>query len=224
MARGGKFEPKPVEVGLYNTKFIEITQGLKEGERVLLSPPFDTQEKDLERGVLADAEKATLSTNPPPPRADLPVRGSDRALNGEAAETASARDDNGTPGSGRRGSFNPEEMLKQFDRNGDGQLDEAEREAMRTAMAARLAEGGFGPGGTNAASGRLSREEMLRQFDKNGDGELDDDERAVLRARFGGGRGPRGGGERSGPDAKSGGGRTGAGEEGGQRPPVTTPR
>ncbi len=223
VAKGGRFEPKPVEIGLYNTKFIEITRGLNEGERVLLSPPFDTQEKDLERGVLADAEKAMLSTNVPPPRADLSVRGPDRPPNGEGAETVAAGGPNGAAGPGRRGGFNPEEMLKQFDRNGDGQLDETEREAMRTAMAARFAQGGFGPGGTNAGPGRLSREEMLRQFDKNGDGELDEEERAALRARFGG-RGPRGGGERSGPEGEAGGGRAGAPEEGGRRSPEAAPR
>jgi HlyD family secretion protein len=223
VAKGGRFEPKPVEIGLYNTKFIEITRGLNEGERVLLSPPFDTQEKDLERGVLADAEKAMLSTNVPPPRADLSVRGPDRPPNGEGAETVAAGGPNGAAGPGRRGGFNPEEMLKQFDRNGDGQLDETEREAMRTAVAARFAQGGFGPGGTNAGPGRLSREEMLRQFDKNGDGELDEEERAALRARFGG-RGPRGGGERSGPEGEAGGGRAGAPEEGGRRSPEAPPR
>lgn len=224
VVKGGRVEPKPVEIGLYNTKFIEITRGLNEGERVLLSPPFDTQEKDLERGVLADAEKATLSTNVPPPRTDLSGLGPDRTLNGEAAETVAAGEPNGTPGPGRREGFNPEDMLKQFDRNGDGQLDETEREAMRTAIAARFAQGGFGPGGTNAGPGRLSREEMLRQFDKNGDGELDEEERAALRSRFGGGRGPRGGGERSGSEGEVGGGRTGAREEGGRRSPGAPPR
>jgi HlyD family secretion protein len=54
---GAKSEPRLVETGMYNTKSLEITQGLKEGERVLLSPPFELQEKDLDGGVLADDEK-----------------------------------------------------------------------------------------------------------------------------------------------------------------------
>ena len=37
----GGAEPVPVEVGLFNTKFIEITDGLKEGDDVLLAPPLE---------------------------------------------------------------------------------------------------------------------------------------------------------------------------------------
>jgi HlyD family secretion protein len=211
VAKGGRFEPKPVEIGLYNTKFIEITRGLNEGERDLLSPPFDTQEKDLERGGLADAEKALLSTNVPPPRADLSVRGPDRPPNGEGAETVAA----GGPTALRArtsGRLQPGGNAETIRPDSDGQLDETEREAMRTAMAARL------PRGASAKrhqrrSRTTSREEMLRQFDKNGDGELDEEERAALRARFGG-RGPRGGGERSVREGEAGGGRAGAPEGG----------
>ena len=46
---------------MYNTKFIEITQGLKPGERILLSPPFEVQQKDIQGGVLADDERASVS-------------------------------------------------------------------------------------------------------------------------------------------------------------------
>ncbi len=63
-ANGSKPDPRPVEAGLFNTKFIEITKGLKEGDRVLLSPPFDAQEKDLEGAVLAADEKVkVVATN-----------------------------------------------------------------------------------------------------------------------------------------------------------------
>jgi Ca2+-binding EF-hand superfamily protein len=72
-------------------------------------------------------------------------------------------------------------VLKQFDKNGDGELDESEREAMRAAMAARFG----GPGSPGGGGPRMSREEMLKQFDKNGDGELDDSERAAMREAMG---------------------------------------
>ena len=83
--------------------------------------------------------------------------------------------------------------MKQYDKNGDGELDESEREAMRTALTARF--GGQGRGGQ-----RMDREEMLKRFDKNGDGELDESERAAMRESFGGARTnraerPREGGE-----------------------------
>jgi len=47
--------PVPVSVGMYNAKFIEITTGLKEGDRVLLAPPFE-EEKDLSGAVIAEGE------------------------------------------------------------------------------------------------------------------------------------------------------------------------
>ena len=61
---GGKPVPRPVETDMYNTKFIEVTRGLKEGELVLLSPPFDVREKDLEGGVLAEEDKAREGSTP----------------------------------------------------------------------------------------------------------------------------------------------------------------
>src|SRR5664279_5504467 len=36
-------EPVPVTVGQYNTKFIEICSGVKDGDQVLLAPPFDSK-------------------------------------------------------------------------------------------------------------------------------------------------------------------------------------
>ncbi len=59
-------EPRPIEVGMFNTKFIEITRGLKEGDRVLLAPPFDTQEKEAATEVAEGA-----STNRPLSRASV---------------------------------------------------------------------------------------------------------------------------------------------------------
>ena len=54
-------------------------------------------------------------------------------------------------------------MMEKFDANGDGQLDEAERAAMRAAREARHAE-------------------MMKKLDTNGDGAVDDAERQAARA------------------------------------------
>jgi len=156
---GSEPEPRPVEVGLYNTKYIQITSGLKEGDRVLLAPPFDTQEKDLEGAVLSPEEKAKLKTNNPAMR-NLPVaprRPSDGRPEGRnpsgphssatptpdaparipspAAATANSRTPGGPGTDGPTVNRNPpnrEEMLKRFDKDGDGELSETEREAMRS--------------------------------------------------------------------------------------------
>ncbi|MEQ9065346.1 MAG: EF-hand domain-containing protein, partial [Gimesia chilikensis] len=59
---------------------------------------------------------------------------------------------------------NREEILKKFDKDGDGKLNEEERSAAR---AARGEKGGQG----------FNREEFMKKFDKNGDGKLDENER-----------------------------------------------
>ena len=70
------------------------------------------------------------------------------------------------PGAGGgRGEFR-QKMLEKFDRNGDGQLDEAERQEARAFREARRAE---------------RQQEMLAKFDTNRDGKLDDAERKVAR-------------------------------------------
>jgi HlyD family secretion protein len=185
---GAQPEPRPVETAMYNTKFIQITEGLEEGERVLLAPPFDLQDKDLEGAVLADEERSAVAkTNTVSRRQTAPQAPPDGTELGEAppdgrALTAGGPGDAGgasapnRDGRGRGMGFNREEMLKQFDKDGDGELDESEREAMRSAMGARMGQP------------RLSQEEMLKRFDKNGDGELDESERAAMREAFGGGR------------------------------------
>ena len=200
VVNGGKPEPKPVEAGIYNTKFIQITKGLKEGDRVLLSPPFDLQEKDIDGAVLAEEEKIKAAKTNTPPRAALPgdrptqeqqregLPNASDAPDGDAL-AAGAPGDAAGGGSGRRegrgrgGGFNREEMLKQFDKDGDGELNESEREAMRTAMAAR-----FGSQGGPGSGQRMNREEMLKRFDKNGDGELDESERTAMREALGSSR------------------------------------
>jgi HlyD family secretion protein len=190
-ANNGKHVPQPVEVGMYNTKFIEITKGLKEGDRVLLSPPFDTQEKDLEGTVLAADEKARLavtnaarraaapSASPTPPAEEAPPT-ADRAAGLLASDAIPQSDLGDQQSTSRRMGPIPEEMMKEFDKNGDGELDDTEREALRTAMVARFRT----PGGGQ----RMGREEMLKRFDKNGDGELDESERATMRETLGAAR------------------------------------
>lgn len=66
------------------------------------------------------------------------------------------------------------ELVKRFDKNGDGELDETEKAEAHTFIDARRAE----------RRGRMEerRKEMRERFDANGDGELDEEERAALDA------------------------------------------
>jgi Ca2+-binding EF-hand superfamily protein len=65
------------------------------------------------------------------------------------------------------GGSKHEEMLKKYDTNGDGKLDDAEKAQMKADREARFAE---------------KKKEMLAKYDANGDGKLDDGERAQMRA------------------------------------------
>ena len=56
-------------------------------------------------------------------------------------------------------------MLERYDANGDGELDDTERETAR-------------------AEAEQRRQELIEQFDANGDGELDGDERTAVREHF----------------------------------------
>ena len=122
---GAPDEPVSATVGLYNTKFIEVTSGLKSGDQVLLAPPFDTQEKDLGGAIIADGEA------PPAATTNLPA----------AAPTRPAvSSDSG--GQFARARTNSPESLKRFDSDRDGKLNEAELATMRQWIARH-------PGSTN---------------------------------------------------------------------------
>lgn len=226
-------KPVPVTVGMYNIKFIEIPTGIKEGDRVLLSPPFDAEEKDLAGSIITNGEDVAAAglTNRNlglsavgDNRRGESNNGSDDAQGGNLAGRVPRNGQDTQPnmnqvrrgidagelgsfggsrrgftnesggqrqlgeGGSQRGSqggqfrFNREEMMKQFDTNGDGELDETERAAMRERFGAGQQQGGQG------GQPRFNREEMMKQFDTNGDGELDETERAAMRERFGGGR------------------------------------
>ncbi len=105
------------------------------------------------------------------------------------------------PGDGEKKPGGPggpgrEAMIKKFDKNGDGKLDQDEMKAAREAMGDRKPGGSGAPGGKPGEGGRPSPEQMkeiLKKFDKNGDGKLDDGEKAAARESFAKMRGGPGG-------------------------------
>ncbi len=145
-------QPVKVSVGMYNTKFIEITAGLKAGDAVLLAPPFNTDEKDLGGAVFAQGEEIPSAASNQVVR---PARGREESAGGLSGRNGNGGgvDGGGAPrdpaaGGGRRGGggggsrTNSQELIKQFDKDGDGQLNDAERAAMRERF-----PGGGGGGG-----------------------------------------------------------------------------
>ena len=70
----------------------------------------------------------------------------------------------------------PAEILKRFDKDGDGKLNDAERAAAKKAHD----EKGGRPGQAGGGDGK-HREEIVKRFDKDGDGKLNDQERAAAK-------------------------------------------
>ena len=89
--------------------------------------------------------------------------------------------DSNRPAKGRGQRVNQEELIKRFDKNGDGRLDEQER------TAARRVRGKKG-------KGRYA--EILKRFDKDGDGRLSEEERGQARRARGEGNPQRAGAQR----------------------------
>ncbi len=82
--------------------------------------------------------------------------------------TANVMAAEGKAGEQAKGAMSPEKkaaILKEFDKNGDGELCEAEKKAMMEARKQKMAE-------------------VMKQFDKDGDGKLNEEEKkAMMEAR-----------------------------------------
>ncbi|HSO18019.1 MAG TPA: efflux RND transporter periplasmic adaptor subunit, partial [Desulfosarcina sp.] len=128
VAAGGASEPRPVEVGLFNTRFIQLVSGVQEGERVLLSPPFDPPERDLEGSLLADGEKIDTADMPTLPPNSTRTPGSPG--DGASREPGRGMGEGAPSGMGPGGMAGPEGGGAGFGGQG-GQFD---REAMRAQM------------------------------------------------------------------------------------------
>lgn len=186
---GNPSKPIPVSVGMYNNKFIEVSSGLNPGDKVLLSPPFESQDKDLGGAIIAQgdalpagdtnliASSKSAPANGAPDERFVP-RGDSELRPGAQVSARSfdePRQEGRGPGSGEAGAAPAEgfgERRPRGNREGGGASFAAD-----------------GSGGANRegrqGGGGFNREEMMKQFDKNGDGTLDEEERTAMRERFG---------------------------------------
>lgn len=156
---GGQSEKRPLVLGQTNDKFVEVKDGVAEGELVIMNP----------RTVVADARAEDKS--------DRKSEVDTKAKFGEAKpvdpKAAAAPGGGGGGGAPRRGPMKvsdydkdgdgkmskaeaPEQMQAFFDRidaNGDGFVTQAEATASYQRMQQRQQQGGGGPGGPGGPGG-----------------------------------------------------------------------
>ena len=144
-------EPVPVTVGQYNTKFIQICSGVRDGDQVLLAPPSDTKEKDLGGAIIADDEALPPGVTNQIARAKAPgidQGAKDRGRPGSdkmrpipvlADDSRSSQAARPMPTELSGSSTNQADLLKRFDVDGDGKLNAAEQANMERWLALRRA-------------------------------------------------------------------------------------
>ncbi len=200
--KGENAERRPLVLGLTNNKFIEVKDGVAEGDQVVLNPRAmiaDAREEAVEGesvDVSARFGKASedpgsspigpAASGPRAPGSDA-ERGGARSERGPEAggatvgadaghaEGGGPRPEGGPPGgSGRRSGFGGRMNLMDNDKDGDGKISREE------------------------APERMA--DFFDRLDSNGDGFIDSAEIAAMRARSGrtGGGPPGGGGFREG--------------------------
>jgi Ca2+-binding EF-hand superfamily protein len=88
-----------------------------------------------------------------------------------------APDQDGPPADRPMNAERHAEIIKRFDKNGDGMLDEAEKTAAKEYNRAQQSEGG-------KKAGERLRKKAVAKYDKNGDGKLDAAEKEAARAEI----------------------------------------
>ncbi len=146
---GGKNpKPVPVEVGLFNSKFIQVLKGVEAGDSVLLSPPLSADDQDIDGTIIDNEEKISDEDLKPDPKALKEIQEKQNK-----AQTKGPGED-GRGGGGGSGGFDREAMMKRFDKDGDGKISESEREAIRKQFSGGGSRGGGGNRGGGGGGGR----------------------------------------------------------------------
>ena len=91
-----------------------------------------------------------------------------------------ANSESENPQRGKRDAHR-ERLVKRFDKDGDGKLNDEERAAMQKFIEERRKNGARG----GKERKRPSREEILKRYDKDEDGKLSEEERKEMKAEMG---------------------------------------
>ncbi|MDA7915643.1 HlyD family efflux transporter periplasmic adaptor subunit [Verrucomicrobia bacterium] len=137
---GGSVKPVTVQVGLFNNKYIEVREGLNPGDLVSKAPPLDFEGEEIDDSVIKDKDNLPESTPVNERPEDKPKR--------KAPQTSKQG------GQGRAGGASSAEAMKRFDKDGDGKLNEEERNAMRKSFGSREGKGGSEAGRGQGGTGR----------------------------------------------------------------------
>lgn len=113
-----KFSRRPLTLGLNNNRFIEVTDGVAEGDVVVLNP----------RAMIPEArDDSSTEKTPAPRRFGRPESSNQNGNSGDGAgDSAAPTADPAGPPNGAPPSGNLAQLLGKFDTDGDGRLSQQE--------------------------------------------------------------------------------------------------
>lgn len=152
---GGEAVPVEVKLGVFDDKYIQIVSGVEPGDQVLLNPPLNYDADDLDGSVVRDGEKVDTEPVKVQEESNRANRSSATGEAGTRQNAKPANEGNGRESQSEGGSDADRraEFIKRFDKDGDGQLSESEREAVRAALGGGSGGGGAGGGGGGQRGG-----------------------------------------------------------------------
>ncbi|MBP8605063.1 MAG: HlyD family efflux transporter periplasmic adaptor subunit [Phycisphaerae bacterium] len=162
---GGQPKERPIQTGAFNDRFVEVVDGLQEGQRVLLNPPrllAEAAKSDEMQPVAAVSEQPADSSQSQPAAtaADPQQRREFMPDRSGSEEMPSGRRQMRREGGERAG--NPADRFMEMDTNGDGKIslaDEAPERARMFLQRLDTNQDGF----VDAQEREAAASEMMRQ-------------------------------------------------------------